>query len=544
MSDFRRKVRLIAGVAFASATLATTVVATRADAAILLPPAPIVTLDSQQPTASTERAITVTPSSDLLANWPGWNTDYYDLGFSAISTAFTPSDTNVQIVSVDPPSSPGGSPQHIVIDVSDHDPNINLYLMARAQFLTQGIGSDWSTPVLIYGPGSTPPPVDDGKQHGIVTNVSWSVSNTTALWNLDVTVGLSNVTCPATLVVSINAWVKRSQICAIGETASTELHFPWKVFNTDHSLPPGSNVAIQAFIGKSKEPAWSGQGLVPAAPLAISVGDSYNSGHHQLVDSPFCAAESPIPCIPADYNPNDPYFSWVFQLTNKLNVNVPAEWQYAYEMRAQSGATTQEMRDQFQAGAMSYLLALHPGSWNLLAISGGANNGNLAGVLSDYYTRHNVTARPIAPWAVKSWGDCPDTQAMYQRLIGQEAEIRSDLSQLVTSGRNASTSVRIIDVLYPYIMKSDNVCNVDREIPIDPDNPAVTQTWHGAKSVVDLVDSFHDGITGPDVFKLDLRTTFTTNPLSKLQLVRVYGYPHVNSDGQAQMATRMARLLR
>ena len=519
-----------------------------AKAAIALAPPPTVTLDSPQPAQSVLRSITVTPFNTPL--WGQGSANSYDYGYTTDPAATRPDDTlgSPSVTSSDPADPPLTAPVHVVLDLSDRDPAVNLYLIANANMT--GIFGEWSTPVLIYGPGDTPPPPNDDKQHGSVTSLSWSVSSQSKLWTLDVVANVQNVSCPATLVVTANGWTKRPEICGEGEIAPSEVRFGWKVFNANHKLPPDTNIDVSAFVDRSKEPnkgTFATSLHVPKAPVLVGVGDSYSSGHRQLTDEPRCALpqDAAAPCQPSAFQPNDPSYSWVSRLAQKLNDNAPFEWRYLLNLQARSGATTDDIFSQGQIDSMSVSLQQQGESWNVSTFSAGANNGNFSLALAQFYAKQNgiSSVSPLAPWAVKKWGDCPDIQGIYNRLLDQAPNIKADLEELLRHGREASSSVRFVDMMYPYTLKLDNVCSEDRQIPINPTNPGQLGVWHGAKSVVDTLNEIHVRLVGADITHVDLRSVFGNNPLSKLQLTRNYGYPHPEDTGQEQMANRTARLL-
>jgi len=405
--------------------------------------------------------------------------------------------------------------------------------------------------------GVAVPPVTDGKQHGRVNSVSWTVTPTTALWNIDVTVTTSGVSCQttgATLVITVGTWTKRPTLCAADGSAPATFNFSWKVFNKNQSLPPGTAVPITAYVAKSDAPHYGGpttQLTVPFQPTLIGVGDSYLSGHHQTSDEPLCAIPpSSALCAPSTFVANDPAFSWVTRLAAKLNTNVPTQWQLAYDtnhLLARSGATTQQMVDS-QSYDMIQLLQGHSNSWNIVALSGGANDADFASALTAFYNAHTPQNLifPLAPWAVKTWSDCPNTEAVYNRALGQQAAITANLRELMQRARDASNgAVRFVDMLYPYTLKADNVCNVDTPL-VNPDDPSSALTWHGAKSTVDTLDAMHLSVDSGynDVTVVDLRTNFNANPLLLIQQTRNYGYPHPNDSGQDKISKVSNQLLK
>ncbi len=527
-------------VALLTMPVSSAILSSPASAMIALPPGPTTSLDAVQPADPTQKAVTAT----VPPSWAGsYFVNSYELGYAATPDALDPTDTNVQVVSTDPAGTPLDAPTHFVIDTTGHAPGTNLYLMIRAHLQGDFTGL-WSTPLLVLGPGDAPPPPVDNKQHGVVAGVSWSVSPTTPSWILDVSADLTNVSCPASLIVTVGTWEKRPRICGVGETAPSTLRFGWKVFDPSRSLSPGSNVPITAYVARSKEAHYGTTLLVPQAPPWAGLGDSYSSGHHQDKDDIGCVPQDlPIvgPCHPASLTENDPAFSWVTRAVAKLNTGVPAIWKYKELLLAQSGVTTGQMFDQGQVRSMARTIANLGQTWSIVSLTGGANNVDFLNTLRDFYQGH-LSGKP-KPWNVTNWSDCPDTQALYNRLLNQKATIRSDLSEIVAQGRAASSSVRFVDMLYPYVLKSDNVCNVDRQIP-DPNDLTKSLTWHGAGSVIDELDKLHLEPNGSDVTHVDPRNIFGPNPLPEIQKTRYFGYPHPDDSGQAKMASAAIRALR
>jgi hypothetical protein len=390
------------------------------------------------------------------------------------------------------------------------------------------------------GVGGTTPPSTGMK----VTSVSSTITSSTPRWNLDLSVGLQNVTCPAKVKITLGTWAKTATACETGQTAPNTLHYFWKVFDTSHSLPPKGTVPVTAVVVGAKAGHFTGSLTLPDAPLLGGVGDSYSSGHHQDEDKTSCIP-NPVPvvgsCTPVSLLPNDADFSWVARLGAKLNKNVPAEWRYRVLLEARSGATSSEIFQQGQVDRVSSAVAARGSTWSIITFTAGANNLDFGGVLAAFYGKF-FPAELVKPWNVKNWKDCPDTQLLYNRYLNTSDGIRTDLGQILARGRAASTSVRFLDMLYPYVLKTDNVCQADRQIP-DPGDLTHSLTWHGAGSVIDGLDSLHLELTGTDVYRVDLRQKFRSNPLPKTQQTRYYGYPHPNDAGQTSAANAAFAIL-
>jgi len=145
-----------------------------------------------------------------------------------------------------------------------------------------------------------------------------------------------------------------------------------------------------------------------------------------------------------------------------------------------------------------------------------------------------------------SFANCPDSEAAYLRLFGTDTDvigpgaqapvIQSNLQDIIAAGKSTAGTPRFVDMLYPYLTKSTNVCSYD--------NPFPGPIWHGSASVVNGVNDIHRGLAANDVLTLDLAKDFGDNPLPKLQQIRYYGYPHPNDTGQDKIAQLAAKLLK
>jgi hypothetical protein len=397
-----------------------------------------------------------------------------------------------------------------------------------------------------------PVPPADGKQHGRVTDVSWKVTPTTALWTMDVTVKTAGVSCPAVAVVGVGTWQKRATICTTGQTANNKtINFSWKVYNDNHSFVPGSTPAVNAFVAKSDAAHYGSATTtlkVPIAPAMVGVGDSYISGHHQTDDNIACKRADNLPADDPSCGllANDFNFSWVTRLAEKLNAKAPTEWKFDYapgSLLARSGATTLDMFAQGQVATMANIMQTHQDTWNVVAFDGGANDINFSGTLKDFYTNLPVNSN-AKPWNVSVHGLCPDSETLYQRLngtpdgsnSGKSAAIAMNLHSIVETAEDKSNTVRFVNMLYPYVTKTTNTCSFD--------DTNANPVWHGSASVVNSLNSLHTSLAKSNVLTLNAAGLFGDNPLNKIQQTRYYGYPHPNDDGQAKLAQQAAKLLK
>jgi hypothetical protein len=321
---------------------------------------------------------------------------------------------------------------------------------------------------------------------------------------------------------------------------------------------------------------WNGGGSnkplfvhTPRRPVWVGVGDSYSSGHHQDADEPWCPdqAETGFPetyiNCPAGglaRTPNDLSFTWITKSVNNLNslLHAPSSWTFAEDLQAVSGASTFAFgvagttpgTDDWATGTAQSAsiradLYARYDSWNVVSMTGGADNTNWGEKLSDFYKDHFAEVSPLAPWAVSSGNpstDCPDSQSVWDWLHATQLDgntddqhIQANLQGIVTVATRYSPGVRVLNVGYPYVVDHTNSCSAN------------SGSWHGAKSVIDDLNADHTAVTGANVSYIDLTSAsgFGQDPVSSgyLQLTRLYGYPHANSPGQSRIADMALPLL-
>ena len=302
----------------------------------------------------------------------------------------------------------------------------------------------------------------------------------------------------------------------------------------------------------------------PKAPIWDAIGDSYSSGHHQTADEPLCpnADDAPWynPTGPACATegaphviPNDPTYSWTHQalISENTSTHAPAAWAMTLDLIAYSGAQTASFgaygttpgtdawsTGTTQSGIVRGDLYSRYYSWNVVSMTGGADDTTWTSVMSAFYQKHVLSESP-APWNVTTSNpsqDCPDSQSVFaflqsQALDGQtyDTHIKANLQGVVTVATAVSPGVRILNIGYPYIVDSTNACS------------GITGAWHGSKSVIDELNTDHTSVTGTNVHYINLTATgsFGANPVGSnlLQLRRFYGYPHPVDAGQAMIAT-------
>jgi hypothetical protein len=288
----------------------------------------------------------------------------------------------------------------------------------------------------------------------------------------------------------------------------------------------------------------------PRSPLWVGLGDSYSSGHHQSSDAPFCPLLGDVwsdligvglalGCNngrgPADLEPDSLSFSWISRAVAKVNAqaNIPQAWSLTADILASSGASTTTIAGR-QESQMRQDLAQRADSWNLVSVTGGADDADFSTTLARFYSRHWTSL--LAPWSVDKPGDCPDTQSVYANAQAAEATIRKNLSSIVAQAVAASPSIQILNLGYPYVVDKGNPCFADHKKAA------------GVKSLIDLLNADHKALIGPNVRYVNLagNSGFGLTPISSgyLQKTRLYGYPHPSDSGQDLIASLAASLAR
>jgi hypothetical protein len=410
---------------------------------------------------------------------------------------------------------------------------------------------------LAKGPTGSPPSV---------TSVSATVGPTTPLWHLDLALQLSNVSCPSSITLTIQGRSEGRSVCQAGQTAPTSFRWPdvWPVYEgaitsgvAPYQLPIASTVPVTASItGGAAQ--FSGSITTPTAPVWIGVGDSYSSGHHQTVDLPGCVTDVSGFTVQGNAGckvfPNDSDFSWVQRATTRLNApngvpKVPSLWRMQPIVTAISGEPASSYslpyHDSFpQATLMTQALSKLAGSWDVLSLTGGANDIDFAGVLRNWYVTHRFgkpwESAPRANNSVSAAQACPDSNALYRKIGRLGPSIVTALQSVIDSAQATSTSVRVIDLKYPYLMATGGGCANDYyALRLGRVRRGVAH-WYGATATIDRLDSLHDSLQAKSLRRIDLRGSFGSQPLGKLQLNRFYGYPHPSDLGQADIAAAAA----
>jgi len=238
--------------------------------------------------------------------------------------------------------------------------------------------------ILVSGSGSAVVPSN-------VTSITERIQATTPLYQIDLTVGLQNVSCPATLSLTAGSLAPTSvTVCATGQTAPSSVHVLQPVFDGSGELSPDSTFSVAASVNGGT--AFGTTLATPPAPIWIGVGDSYSSGHYQTTDSPDCWFQNSL----CGVYPNDQSYSWVSNspissaaADVNIRLKVPGEWSMSSDMLAKSGAKASQFASAGQIAAMQSDIETHSGSWNVVSFTGGANDANLGGILRSYYLSHH-----------------------------------------------------------------------------------------------------------------------------------------------------------
>ena len=320
----------------------------------------------------------------------------------------------------------------------------------------------------------------------------------------------------------------------------------------------------------------------PKQPVWVAAGDSYTSGHVQASDQPQCPTEADagvrylgktISCagggnyLPSnDPTPNSAASSWATTAVASYNgsTHAPAAWQItlgangpdgmpAY-LVARSGAPTSQFgrsdlaipgtaawaSGDTQSAKLAQALYSRYNSWNVVSMTGGADDTNWIDVLGSWYFDH-WNDPSVTPWGVNTGiADCPHSNDVYNNLTVPSyaipgttvsAVIQANLQGMTTIAAAESPGVRVLNVGYPYTVNSTgNSCYAD------------SGGIKGVKSVIDELNSDHAFVSGANQKYVDLSTAFGTSPMTTfLQPRRLYGYPHpttgsASTTGQSKIA--------
>jgi hypothetical protein len=317
--------------------------------------------------------------------------------------------------------------------------------------------------------------------------------------------------------------------------------------------PDANNAFTVQMSDGSQQATWTQELKLPKAPVWIAVGDSTSSGWNQTSNGYF-------------YSPNDVSYSWPNTAYQAINTEyqVPPSWAMSLDSLARGGwklgnvgdsclipdGDTFEERDTIlcsQDLAMRNSLVTQKDSWNVVSVTGGANDLDLGGVLKKFYCEESKlcpgTHPAVLPWNVPSGSAetmaCPDTNSMGILLHGNTGRnIKTAIQKLLNDARHADPNVRLLDQWYQQVVPPVNVCG-----------PSIARngitTWYGATAVIrDLNGEHHlaDKAVG-SIATLDSSTIFANDILGSLQLIWVWGYPHLNGASQILLGDDAATIV-
>jgi outer membrane protein assembly factor BamB len=375
-----------------------------------------------------------------------------------------------------------------------------------------------------------------------VASITLKQTPKTPLWDLDLVVkppgGLS---CPISVTVTSTGITATASSKDPGSTCeSIKVRMP--VFEgTNEMIPDGDNdFSVQVSDASGTLFAFTDALKVPPPPIWIALGDSTSSGWNQKANNWF------------SYRANDAGVAWPDTAYKAINTKykVPSVWAMAYLPLAVGGETSTYVVET-EAPKMVRSLSLRTNSWNVVSVTGGANDLDLSGVLKEFYCAHVVRGCPtgpavgnkpsMLPWAVPA-GDtaaCPNTTSMEAKLKGAVgARIKANIQKVLTDARKADNDVRLVDQWYQQVVPVTNTCGPNR----------TTESGakvYGATQVIEDLNAEHqkaDRAVG-NVAVLNPAKIFEADPLAALQLFWAYGFPHVNLAHQRMLGDDAARLV-
>jgi len=366
------------------------------------------------------------------------------------------------------------------------------------------------------------------------------ITAATPLYSIPLQLQLSGGSCPSSVDVQLGSLPAVPEpVCGSGGSVPAILDVfirPWDQTDTTQELQPLATVTASSGAAHTSV-------TLPAAPIWVGVGDSYSSGHHQDSSHWTCFDLTARCGVPG--GGYDPGFAWETRATAIINsaFNVPADWQMTTDVTAQSGAATTA----FAAGQVPRMtgdLKARSSSWNVVSVSGGADDGSFVfyNAIKAWYT-YAILGGYVhqGVWAASAFRGpgCPDTQRVYATARAQRSGITKDLASVLAQAAQVSPAARLIDLYYPYVLPQADSCAENSILG-----------GHGATAVVNMLDSAHDQVpatvsqqdpeAGP-VIQLDLRDPASlfgspADPRALLQLTAYYGYPHPTSAGQSDIA--------
>jgi hypothetical protein len=418
----------------------------------------------------------------------------------------------------------------------------------RTDITNDGSLEGWAA----WRPAAAPPPPPA---------ITVSVGPKTALWKLDLTTDVTSLvpaTCATTLTLVVSVPDDETpprphkvskKLCGAGGQPLSKVTVPWPVFidkttaGQSYLLQPDHDYLATASISGISQ-SLSSTIHTPKPPVWVALGDSYSSGHHQDIDAPYCIT-SPSDCLTI---PNDPAYSWIPSAVAEVNQRsgVPGLWAMSPDLLAMSGATTSDVVRVQLPTALS-VLSNQRNSWDVVSLTGGADDLDFAGELLDWYSPRYIAGLVNDSWPATPWNvgpqsiatvstECPNTNVIYGRSATDASEIEANIQTIFRDTSQIDAGVRQLDVLYPYVLETTNACALNY-------SSRLLGHWYGATSTVNAIDALHTKARVAGVIDIDPRTAsgFGTSPLGDLQLTRYWGYPHPNQSGQLRLASLAAK---
>jgi hypothetical protein len=211
-----------------------------------------------------------------------------------------------------------------------------------------------------------------------VASITLKQTPKTPLWDLDLVVkppgGLS---CPISVTVTSTGITGTGSSNDPGSTCeSIKVRMP--VFKgTNEMIPDGSNdFSVQVSDESGTLIAFTDALKVPPAPIWIALGDSTSSGWNQKANSW------------TSYKANDAGVAWPDTAYKAINIKykVPSVWAMGYNPLAVGGKTSTYVAET-EDPQMVKSLSLQTNSWNVVSVTGGANDLDLSGVLEEFIVR-------------------------------------------------------------------------------------------------------------------------------------------------------------
>jgi hypothetical protein len=170
-------------------------------------------------------------------------------------------------------------------------------------------------------------------------------------------------------------------------------------------------------------------------------------------------------------------------------------------------------------------------------MTGGANDTNWVSELVNWYIFNPLSGfADHKPWQVTSRPGCPNTDSIYATLQAANMQITNNLYGVVKVAHRASPGVRILNVGYPQVVDSGNPCYGDQQTFLP---------YIGAAHVIEGLNDDHKGVMSKNTKYVDTTAALGEYPVSdgRLQLTRLYGYPHPSGTGQALISTAAQAVL-